>query len=225
MNKKRPNNNHLTRLRYLLICSVLLSLTGTRLSAQSTTLKLYTSFATNTDRGIPVRFSTGDRGFDHYGTAIALRRDLNDIRFREYELGYFSLSGRSEAYDQSWGWSLRFQTRLFKPLINKQKLKGCFSVAPRLFFAREAINEQNATGYPLDRNHLGFELPVLFNLDLHLTPRWSLIAAANVITTARYWTRGEHDNPKLTEKQREFSWTTAVLYLFNEWRFGVGYRL
>lgn len=209
----------------LLLCVVLLGTSCAQLTAQSSTLKLYSRFTANPSRLPPMRFFKGENGFYHYGTALALRRSREELRFWEYELGYFSNPGQSEAYEKNWELSFRVQTRLLKPLINKQKFKGYFTIAPRLFFAREKINELHPIGYPSDWSYYGYDIPVLFNLDVHLNARLSLIATATVLNLARYWTRGQYYNPNWNDNRNKFAWTSAILDFFNEWRFGVGYVL
>ncbi|PHN01384.1 hypothetical protein [Flavilitoribacter nigricans] len=191
---------------------------------RANSLKLYTRLGSDPASMMPQRSESRIPGLRSYGISIAWRRDLNPVRFREYEIGYYRPK-LEDAQDENWEIFIRYQTLLFKPLARKRWFKYYFSIGPRLFYAREKTNESGAFGYPAQHTYYGGELPVFLGFDLYFSSRLSLTLTATPINTAYYWDKGQRDNPNLTVRQNEFLYSNLIMDFFNEWRIGLGYSL
>lgn len=214
--------------QYLLSIILLFTCSAGHLCAQSTALRLYTRFSGPIRDNViqPERHIESEDVFQFYGASIALRRSKDEIRFHEYELGGYFSKNRYPAQELDQEIFFRYQTRLFKPLVDRSWLRMYFSFGPRLFYSRETDNGLTRPyGYPAKHHNYGVELPVILNIDLHLAKKLSLVLAVNTLNTAIYKDVTIIDHPDLTEEQREFSGVGYNTSILNELRFGLGYKL
>lgn len=198
------------------------------LYGQHSSLRLYTRFSGlgQYTAFVPERDIKADGAFNFYGLSFALRSHKDRIRFQQYEIGGFFSKNRYPGQDQDLELFLRYQTRLFRPMMDRPSLLLYFSLGPRLFYGKELDNGAgNLTGYPATHRYYGAEIPIIFNADINITEKLSLLVSTNALNMAYYSDITIVDNPALTERQREIGGFASVVNFLNEWRLGIGYDL
>jgi hypothetical protein len=214
--------------RILLIFLFLLAAITTDLCSQSSTLKVYTRFSGLGQYNyiVPDRRIVTESAFQFYGGSLALRRHKPEHRFHEFELGGYYSGNRYPEQEYDRELFIRFQTHLFRPVIDRSWWRAYFSLGPRLFYGVEKTTPlASPSGYPADYERYGLEVPIIFSLDLHLTKRLLFSLQTNMLSYAYFSDISISDNPALTERQRKVGGTGTSLYFFNEFRIGMGYKL
>ncbi len=174
--------------------------------------------------GIPDR-----NAFAFLGSGIEYRRDKEEHKLYSFIIGFSLQEDKGPRFSTPPGVFLQANWKIFKPLIDKEKLNGNFSLGPRLFYlTRTSEPADGSSDLPIKVSRYGFEVQAAFNLDYELNSNFTLTGFINCISAAFSLVNQEVVNPILTPAQRKDSRGTAFDLdgrIFNELRLGLMYSL
>ena len=166
--------------------------------------------------------------FDFIGVGIEYRRDRQDYKLYSFVIGFSLQEDKGPRFSTPPGVFLQANWRIFKPLFDKEKFKGYFSLGPRLFYlTRTFMPADGSYDLPIKVSRYGFEAQAAFNLDYQLNNNFTLTGFINCISAAFSLVTEAVVNPILTPDQRRESRDTAFDIdgrIFNEFRIGLMYN-
>ena len=160
------------------------------------------------------------------GAGLEYRLDRETHKLYSFIIGISIQENLGTGFNTPPGVFLQANWRLFKPLINTEKLQGFSSIGPRLFYLSRSFDPlDGSNSFPTSTNRGGVEVQAAFNLDYRLSDNFTLTSFVNVLSFASSVNSSVVENPILTPRQRRNGGFDFDGRIFNELRIGLMYTL